>query len=196
MPKAAFLNLPEDRRQLLLRRATDCFLQKDYAQLTVRDLLSALEISTGSFYNYFADKDDLYMYLMDSIYAKLEAKGFYSEEAIVRVRRQAFSFDISHEEMEILNMFYFLPDETVKKYLLRDDGAVFGNTGLENSFKELQNRGIIRSDLDLDLTIYFYKAIAYIAILYARRTGTQDLEDLRIINRKLYYDLFTNGILK
>ena len=45
----------------------DLFIEKDYEDVNIRMLTSKAGISIGSFYKYFDNKDDLYLYLMSEI---------------------------------------------------------------------------------------------------------------------------------
>ncbi|HEY5155044.1 MAG TPA: helix-turn-helix domain-containing protein, partial [Acidimicrobiales bacterium] len=59
MPKVS----PEHKdavRRRILDAALACLERNDYRDVTTRELLSEAGLSTGTFYNYFASKEDLY----------------------------------------------------------------------------------------------------------------------------------------
>ncbi len=65
MPKQTFFNLPDDKRQAILDVAIDAFAEKDYAEVSISQLVARAGIAKGSFYQYFEDKQDLYLYLLE-----------------------------------------------------------------------------------------------------------------------------------
>lgn len=65
MPKETFFNLPDDKRQRIVAIAMDEFADNDYQNASVSRMVAAAGIAKGSFYQYFDDKRDLYLYLLD-----------------------------------------------------------------------------------------------------------------------------------
>jgi AcrR family transcriptional regulator len=65
MPKDTFFNLPDVKRQRLLKCAIDEFADHDYASASVSNIVIKAGISKGSLYQYFSDKNDLYHYLLE-----------------------------------------------------------------------------------------------------------------------------------
>lgn len=64
MPKETFFNLPEEKRAHLLEILMDEFSNKDYKNVSVGRIAASAGIAKGSFYQYFADKKDCYLYLI------------------------------------------------------------------------------------------------------------------------------------
>lgn len=65
MPLPTFFNLPEEKRQGILNCAIDEFAQHDYQSASITKIAARAGIAKGSFYQYFADKSDLYHYLLE-----------------------------------------------------------------------------------------------------------------------------------
>ena len=65
MPKQTFLNLPEDKRRAFVAIALDEFANNDYNTASVSKIVEKAGIAKGSVYQYFEDKQDLFMYLLD-----------------------------------------------------------------------------------------------------------------------------------
>ena len=63
MPKQTFFNLPQTKQALLIDLAITEFSQHDYKNGSVRRIIEKSGIAPGSFYQYFANKEDLYSYL-------------------------------------------------------------------------------------------------------------------------------------
>ena len=84
MPTQTFFRLPEEKRARLTRSAWEEFSSVRFSEASINRIVRAAQIPRGSFYQYFADKDDLFFYLLDSLYdaclalawdALREAKG-------------------------------------------------------------------------------------------------------------------------
>jgi AcrR family transcriptional regulator len=75
MPKQTFLNLPEEKRQAVVRAAIDEFADYGFEASSINRIVAKSGISKGSFYHYFEDKMDVFHYLMD-ILAKEKMEFF------------------------------------------------------------------------------------------------------------------------
>src|SRR4051812_17231680 len=67
-------------REKLLLAARKGFAEKGYGEATARDIVRETDLATGTFYNYFNDKQDVFMALLD----EMTEKG----RALVREQRQ------------------------------------------------------------------------------------------------------------
>ena len=65
MPKQTFLNLPEEKRKAFLEIALEEFADNDYNTASISKIVEKAGIAKGSVYQYFEDKQDLFMYLLD-----------------------------------------------------------------------------------------------------------------------------------
>ena len=64
MPQETFFNLPEDKRSLIISSAVDEFSKAGYNTASINQICKKSNIAKGSFYQYFKDKLDLYVYIM------------------------------------------------------------------------------------------------------------------------------------
>jgi AcrR family transcriptional regulator len=67
-------------REKLLLAARKVFAEKGYGEATARDIVRETDLATGTFYNYFADKQAVFMALLD----EMSEKG----RALVRAQRR------------------------------------------------------------------------------------------------------------
>jgi AcrR family transcriptional regulator len=67
MPQETFFNLPEEKRKRVLDALLDEFSSREYAQVSVDRIVERAGISKGSFYQYFEDKRDCYLYLLQLV---------------------------------------------------------------------------------------------------------------------------------
>src|SRR3954451_102118 len=69
-----------ENRKKLLEAARKVFAEKGYGEATARDIVRETDLASGTFYNYFNDKQDAFMALLD----EMGEKG----RALVRAQRQ------------------------------------------------------------------------------------------------------------
>jgi AcrR family transcriptional regulator len=65
MPSQTFFNLTEARRAIVIDAAIAEFANQGYEAASISHIVSQAKIAKGSFYQYFEDKKDLYLYLVD-----------------------------------------------------------------------------------------------------------------------------------
>ncbi|HMN31069.1 MAG TPA: TetR/AcrR family transcriptional regulator [Caldilineaceae bacterium] len=73
MPTETFFNLPSEKRQLITEIAIEEFADNEYSDVSISRIVARAGIAKGSFYQYFADKEDLHGYLLDLIAEKKRA---------------------------------------------------------------------------------------------------------------------------
>ncbi len=64
MPQTTFFNLPDDKRNLIISAAIHEFSTDNYNTASINRICKKSNIAKGSFYQYFTDKLDLYVYIM------------------------------------------------------------------------------------------------------------------------------------
>ena len=77
MPSQTFFNLPEQKREALIKTAIAEFSAFDYNSASISRIVRDTGIAKGSFYQYFQDKKDLYIYLLNLV---SEAKLKYLQQ--------------------------------------------------------------------------------------------------------------------
>lgn len=65
MPKQTFFNLSDEKKDRLLQAAYQEFSSEPLETASINAIIQQSEISRGSFYQYFEDKEDLYFYCLD-----------------------------------------------------------------------------------------------------------------------------------
>jgi len=65
MPKQTFLNLDKEKQNRIVDCAFDEFAARDYENAKLSNIIKSAKISRGSLYQYFEDKTDLYLYLIE-----------------------------------------------------------------------------------------------------------------------------------
>jgi AcrR family transcriptional regulator len=67
MPKQTFFNLPKEKRDTIINAAVNEFAEYGLENASTNRIVKASGIAKGSFYQYFEDKLDVFMYLLSVI---------------------------------------------------------------------------------------------------------------------------------
>jgi AcrR family transcriptional regulator len=65
MPKQTFWNLPAEKREALVQIALEEFAAHDFTSASISRVVARAGIAKGSLYQYFEDKQGLYLFLLD-----------------------------------------------------------------------------------------------------------------------------------
>jgi AcrR family transcriptional regulator len=203
MPTDTFFNLAEDKRKLICSVAIAEFAEYSFEQASINRIVAKSGIAKGSFYQYFEDKQDLFMYL-----ARLaaEAKAEYisplmrypEEHDFFTLLREAYisgiQFAAEHPEYA----------EISKKILENRDAPVYRELMAENlpSAHELFEtlleyavaRGEVREDIDIKMFAYMITAMNANMVEYYMEHVAQDLDEGMFETLDKFLDLLKNGI--
>ena len=93
MPKETFFNLPDDKRKLIISSAMQEFSKTNYDTASINQICKKSNIPKGSFYQYFADKLDLYVYIMTLAIEKSSFLYCYRRISHINtIRTNSFAF--------------------------------------------------------------------------------------------------------
>jgi AcrR family transcriptional regulator len=72
----------KERRQRILQCSLDLFIEKGYYNTSTRDIIALSEVGTGTFYNYFIDKEDILKALLEDFAEQIisSISGYYLVE--------------------------------------------------------------------------------------------------------------------
>lgn len=166
MPKPTFFNLPSDKRQAILQWAVEEFAEHDYPNASISNIVAQAGIAKGSFYQYFADKQDLYGYLLQL--AAEEKQALFRESPPPNLENGVFAY--LNWLFEAGVRFEFM-NPRLSKIGYR---AMFGSgvpvalvqeakASAGQFFRQLVERGIAQGEfepsLDVDLAAYVFNAV-------------------------------------
>ena len=67
MPSERFFNLSEDKQQRIIEASTDEFIASGMHDASINRIIKDADISRGSFYTYFEDKNDLFNFIFSTL---------------------------------------------------------------------------------------------------------------------------------
>ena len=65
MPTQRFFHLKEEKQNIIKKAALEECARVPYSEISINKIIKAADISRGSFYTYFEDKEDMIKYLLD-----------------------------------------------------------------------------------------------------------------------------------
>lgn len=74
MPTERFLNLPEEKKKRIIQASITEFARVPFEEVSINRIIQEADISRGSFYQYFEDKQDLRVFLLGGFRTCLESK--------------------------------------------------------------------------------------------------------------------------
>ena len=125
MPSQTFFNLDYSKQKKLLDAAKQEFCKVPYTEVSINKIIQTAEISRGSFYTYFVDKNDLFAYILE-LNKKVLSK--MTREVIVSCHgdmRESFLqlFDLFIKKIEEYVeqvLFYVRSEHSSKDYLIHE----------------------------------------------------------------------------
>lgn len=112
MPSQTFFNLDKEKQEKLISAAKQAFINFDYDNVSINQIIATANIPRGSFYMYFKNKDELFEYIIN-----LEKKHLY--DAIKN------SFIVNNGDM--YNSFKYLYEKIVDYILEKNYQTIFKN---------------------------------------------------------------------
>ena len=177
MPKATFKHLPDEKRERILRTATQLFAERGFNQTEMEEIAKRSGVAKGSLYNYFRSKDDLFLHACrDAI--ERSRKATWGEvqdqwdiyEVVDHIFRYHVRFEFSFPEYHRLHLNFSSSrmERFADKLALESEQHT--SRRLKNLLKEGIGQGIVRNDLDVSMTAFMINSlyILFMASLVSR----------------------------
>lgn len=148
MPKKTFFNLSEEKRLKLVNAIKDEFTRVPFSEVSINKIIKKAEISRGSFYQYFEDKDDM----LDFIISNYKDDFFKKVINIIENKNG----DIFESFKELFNVMLEIASKAqVSKFVkhifsdIKIVGKFFNEENKENSDKLILEEIMPKVNLDI-----------------------------------------------
>ena len=164
MPKETFFRLRDEKQEGILRSAIHEFVEHGFERAKIGDIAKNSGVATGSIYQYFEDKHELYVYCtkwsLEVFMKKLDSRSNIKSMDIFEYFRDGISkIEVISEERELVIFMQSLSkrpdlmDASMKAmYEASND---YMKTLIQNS----QDKGLVRTDIDNDLLMEYFVAV-------------------------------------
>ncbi|MCL1843376.1 MAG: TetR/AcrR family transcriptional regulator [Defluviitaleaceae bacterium] len=164
MPKETFFRLRDEKQESILRSAIHEFNEFGYERAKISDIAKNAHVATGSIYQYFADKNELFMYcaqwafdiFMQKLDTRLDIKNMdifeYFRENLTKV-------EVLKEERELVKFMQVLSQQPHMMKLsmkeMYDKSDIFIQALIQNS----KQKDFIRKDINDELLRDYFVAV-------------------------------------
>ena len=197
MPKKAFMNLPPETREEILQKTIRLYTERPFEEITLQVLLDTLSLHPATFYRYFSDKDELYLYAQVVLTEKIYA---YEREKDPDYELQMFTYREKNEFLsEVESRFLMTGYELPKDMLLRAHLEVFKDMifrQYREAIRKLRAEGKLYDDIDDDLIAYMYATTTLNLNLFFREFHIEDPDLRNHLKKNFYQNFFGRGLLK
>jgi AcrR family transcriptional regulator len=142
-----------DNKQRIIDTTIDLIRKKGADYITVRNVCAAANLSIGTFYHYFRDKDELLMYFVRdtsfetcSLQTPINKIGDRVSELYMRLINRYMEFGL-----EFMKSFYTAGNHSLSAYMSEVEGQFEPDTVMARSEKEIsaaQEQGIVKTNAD------------------------------------------------
>lgn len=195
MAKQTFLNLPEEKRRRIVDIAMEEFATHKYGKASLSNIVSRAGIAKGSMYQYFTDKKDLFVHILEV--AAQEKMAYINREvnpqadfftALEQSIRASVRFNLDHPKMSrvIANAMEPSGEEALEELYKR--GRQMSLDFFGKLLVKGQQEGTIRPDADISFTASMMYAMlgsgmADYILGYLGLTMKQYLSDLELAGK-------------
>lgn len=159
MPTNTFLNLPKEKQKIILEASLKEFERVLLNDASINKIIKDAKISRGSFYNYFKDINDLYIYTLNNYKEK-----FY----------QLFKIALEDSNGDLLKTAQVVY-EKIMQYCVKEKNI------FKNIFLNMNYNISIRNRLECEEVENKYKIIELIGKINKKNLNIQSEEELFII---------------
>lgn len=204
MPKQTFFNLAREKQDRIIDATIDEFISNPYERTSIDRIVDKANIAKGSFYQYFANKDDLYMYCMVSLYRRfLDETLKPGSKSLSEIIRDTAIIGIDdgmrqHRQgiIELMGerQYRFLMSSTkAPKHVRINVNLQLATTWILPYCKEKLSRDErISQGIDLDFYAYLISMCEFLAIEYGNLHGLSN-EEIMVCSYR-YAKLILNAI--
>lgn len=200
MPTITYENLPQIKKDAIINAAIDEFAEHRFSDASINRIVKSAGISRGSFYQYFADKEDIYLLIAKKI-GKEKLEIFAKHPA---PSENATFFDVAIAAVPaVLEWVERCPKyNQIGMLMAHDDSAFIQKTvrqmtesqkSVKGYLEKDKEKGLIRDDIDLDLVMEIVIPIITSQIQAYYQEGGQEMAMEKV---KQAFDIIARGIIK
>lgn len=168
MPKDTFNNLSDEKKKRIFNAAVQEFSERRFSDASINQIVKNAGIPKGSFYQYFADKEDLYLYMTEEM-----AKDIHG--IIEPLNPDASFFEtIIHRAQGTVVVGKMRPEYSRVGALTVIDNSEFilqllraGNAKYIEIIERDKQRGLIRPEIDSDVVVKMMYIFVFNEYLYS-----------------------------
>jgi TetR/AcrR family transcriptional regulator len=177
MPKPTFKHLPDEKRERILRTASQLFASRGFNRTDMDEIAKRSGVAKGSLYNYFQSKDELFLFVCrNAIQRSREATwgevgGDWDIYRVVdHIFRHHAKFEFNFPEYHRLHLNFSSPRMERFADRLGLESEQHTSIRLKKLLKDGVREGTIRRDIDVPVAAFTINSlyILFMAALVSR----------------------------
>ena len=170
MPKQTFFNLDDKKKNRIIEAAIDEFSKNNFHKASVTNIIDKADIASGSFYQYFEGKEDLFKYIVEIISRrKLE---YIDQEILINPAQLSFfeflrevyrgGIEFAKENPRLVSIGDELMNSNCEVCSqIREELKPTSHQFFIKILKNAVERGDVKEDIDIEFTAKFLTNINY-----------------------------------
>ncbi len=191
MPKPTYFNLSDEKKGRIRNAVYELFSSLPYEKVTTRLVTQKANIPMGSLYQYFENKDEMYLYFQMEIIAEVneqlnrEGAHVRMESAFLDGQEGVLETRLDDVKEAFIKSIFYAPDTVLKK--LYFDMEFSSLSGMTHDF--FKNYFSQEDDVDqekLEFALYMMDTLEFNYMMYLREKGISDPEEIKETGNRLY----------
>jgi len=188
MPKQTFYDLCEEKKARIIDKALEEFSSKTFSQASLNRIIKSAGIPKGSFYQYFENKEDLYLYLIEAASSesnKLHESIYDTDpdatafDVMIRITELSFRQANIDQRYTMLALLILLDDSEFVKQIRNRAASDRKTVALLERDK---NRGLINPETNCELVASIISAFS---LLQFRKCGSDTEKYLQSLSEAI-----------
>ncbi len=173
MAKDTFKNLPEEKRERILRSAATLFAISGFMKTDVAQIAKSAGVAKGSMYNYFSSKDEIYRDVArdgleksrKAVYGGIEQDWDIYQQMDHIFRKGA---DFAAEYPEYVLVYLNVSSVGMERFAdeVSRDVEKYTSDHLKRLIRDGMDKGLVRPDLNVNITAFSINGL-YILFLFS-----------------------------
>ena len=203
MPKETFFNLPEAKRKAILDAALEEFAAYPYDQASVNRIVARAGIPKGSFYQYFENKKDLYLYLLQQsgevkfayltpILNDPAGRDFFT--LLRDLYAAGIQFAVENPRYAALGKRLMASRGTPIYAEVMEANTAAASEFFESLLRAAIEQGEVRADIDVPMFAHLIAGMNTLLLEYYLEYVSQDYDDRLIATVDQFIDFLKHGL--
>lgn len=198
MPTQTFFSLNQDKQTHIYDAALRVFTRTPYEKVSIQNILDEADIPRGSFYQYFTDKEDLYLYLCQEVDRKSihityrDNMDFfwnmlYTEHPEKRSSTPWYNLSAEQMKKDLSDAEYYfgLERPIPPDHLLLASFSAATRTLYPLILRHIQKDNLVDSPENMELLAFLFSSSGVLSYEYRKLTGCQPLEEMYALRKIL-----------
>ncbi len=167
-PQTTFSNLPVEKQEAIMRVVLEEFSENGYRKTSINTIVGRLGIAKGSIFQYFKDKEGLFLFILDRSLEKVKhylrtvrdqtsGQGFFHR--LERTLQAGVEFTQTHPQVYRLYLRVMFETQVPYRQEILASIRGYSHDFLKELIRAARVRGELRPDIDTDVAAFILDAV-------------------------------------